>query len=554
MPEFQDHTEVEWQFDVDDLGVLERWLAEPPGSIRVDTIASEPDEHLDTYYDTTDWRVYRAGYALRLRQSKGHAELTLKALDAAIQGYSQRREATQSLVNVDTTAIDHVRGPVGDRVMAIRGTNATIPLFTAVTQRKRFQLWCEETEIGELALDNTTFIGESFEDQSQLMRVEIETTIEQAESLQQFVAAIVAACDARPAPASKFQTGLSILGLHPSVPVRLGSLAFGRRSSIVELAIAVLRRHFEVLLRREPGTRLGDDVEELHDMRVSARRLRAAIALFSPYLPPDFAKYSDELRWVAAALGEVRDLDVQIAEIQGWKERLDSRDASALDPLFAELNRRWEAARERMLTVLDSERYEHFVAEFTDRLTAGMAHDESERAVVIAPGLVLQRYKKFRRRAGRLRSTTPDEAFHRVRIDGKRLRYALEFVSPLYGKNVREFIVRLVGVQDLLGRHQDSIVAIDHLRDIAVDIDAGLPPATVFAMGRIAEGYAAAAVDARNRFLEVYKQMRGKRFERLERELRHRSRRRPAKQVEAVETTQTELQVAPVPQNTTSQT
>ena len=48
-----------------------------------------------------------------------------------------------------------------------------------------------------------------------------------------------------------------------------------------ELAYAVLRRQLAVLRDKEPGTRLGEDPEELHDMRVATRRLRAALALFA---------------------------------------------------------------------------------------------------------------------------------------------------------------------------------------------------------------------------------------------------------------------------------
>jgi hypothetical protein len=154
--------------------------------------------------------------------------------------------------------------------------------------------------------------------------------------------------------------------------------------------------------------------------------------------------------------------------------------------------------------------------------------DKSEPAVVVVPDLILRRYGKFRRRADRLGPSSPDPDYHRVRIDGKRLRYALEFVSPLYGKIIGQLIESLVDVQDLLGRHQDSIVAIEHLREIAWDPIVMLPSSTIFAMGRVAEGYARAAAESRDHFPKAYKRMTGKRFDRLQRELRHRARRRPS--------------------------
>ena len=52
-----------------------------------------------------------------------------------------------------------------------------------------------------------------------------------------------------------------------------------------EVAFAVVRRQLAVLAAKEPGTRLGEDPEELHDMRVATRRLRAALSFFAGVLP-----------------------------------------------------------------------------------------------------------------------------------------------------------------------------------------------------------------------------------------------------------------------------
>ncbi len=535
MPKFMDHVEAEWQFDVDDLRPIEKWLRDLPGSIQVAVTTAEPIEHLDTYFDTPDWRIYRAGYVLRLRRLPFRAELTLKSLGDHVDGYVHRREVTQQVNDAEIDTIDGLCGPVADRVLAIRGHQPTKPLFTAITMRQRYPIWREGRQLGELALDNTTYIGETFEDQSQASRVEVETSVEQTQRVKPFVATMASACGLRPANASKFSTGISILGLRPPAPADVGPVAFDRLSTVADLAFAVLRRNFVELLGHEPGTRLGDDVEELHDMRVAARRLRAALSLFSSYYPPEFDEARNELRWIASALGEVRDLDVQLSEIQGWKAQLDPRDSAALDALIAELNRRRDAARDRMLEALNSERYGQFVSDFSARLIAGPETSDSSPALVAAPDLVLRRFRKFQRKADRLRRDSADAEFHAVRVEGKRLRYALEFVRPLYGKMVGQFIEHLVAVQDVLGRHQDSIIAIDHLRDLSSDAEAHLDSATVFAIGRVAERYAMAAVESRGEFPKVYKQLSGKRRERLEREMRRRSQHLPKSLVETSE-------------------
>ena len=64
------------------------------------------------------------------------------------------------------------------------------------------------------------------------------------------------------------------------------------------------------LVRNEPAGRAGD-AEGIHQMRVAVRRLRAVLSTFARLLPPEPRRWaSDELRWLADALGEARDLDV----------------------------------------------------------------------------------------------------------------------------------------------------------------------------------------------------------------------------------------------------
>ena len=180
-----------------------------------------------------------------------------------------------------------------------------------------------------------------------------------------------------------------------------------------------------------------------------------------------------------------------------------------------------------MLESLDSDRFDRLVSDFSDLLSAGVPDDGSDLAVQVAPALIMRRHRKLHRLADRLRPSSDDVDFHQARIQGKRLRYALEFVSPLYGKTVKEFIGHLVEVQDVLGVHQDAIIAIEHLREIATSLDVSLPRSTIFAMGRVAERYADVVIESRRSFVKTYKPITGKGYDRLEQELNQRARRRP---------------------------
>src|SRR5215469_10739858 len=89
--------EVEWQLASSDLASVRRWLSDH-GTI--DGLVLEPRptlEILDTYFDTDDWRIYRAGFALRVRSEDGKTEATLKSLHSSSSEMADRRELSEPL-------------------------------------------------------------------------------------------------------------------------------------------------------------------------------------------------------------------------------------------------------------------------------------------------------------------------------------------------------------------------------------------------------------------------------------------------------------------------
>src|SRR3984885_11137595 len=115
-PRHKDGREVEWQLASTDLGSVRRWLAD---HVSVDGLVLEPRSTLqifDTYLDTDDWRIHRAGFALRIRSESGISEATLKSLRSASAEFADRRELSEMLENSHSDALRHSIGPVGARV------------------------------------------------------------------------------------------------------------------------------------------------------------------------------------------------------------------------------------------------------------------------------------------------------------------------------------------------------------------------------------------------------------------------------------------------------
>src|ERR1700682_757946 len=114
-PAQKDGREVEWQLVSTDLGSVRRWLVDHG---TVDGLVLEPRSTLqifDTYLDTDDWRIHRAGFALRIRSESGKSEATLKSLHSAGASaeVADRRELSETLETPESESLRRSSGPVG---------------------------------------------------------------------------------------------------------------------------------------------------------------------------------------------------------------------------------------------------------------------------------------------------------------------------------------------------------------------------------------------------------------------------------------------------------
>ncbi len=362
----------------------------------------------------------------------------------------------------------------------------------------------ESVRVGEVVLDSSEIPFGDDGESTGLSRVEVEVREENASDsgVREFVKAMEGALGLRPAKISKYEAGIFATGLSPSGATGLGSENINGSLSVGEMAFAVLRRQFAAMRAHEAGTRLGEDPEELHDMRVATRRMRAALRLFEDALPERARWLQEELRWIGGFLGEVRDLDVQIEQLEQWAAGAGEEGAEAFAEIIAAVKERREEARKRMLDTLNSGRYARFEGSFAEMLRRGPDHERDfgqvsandsgtdpadEPVLISAPSLLSRRYRKWSKAANRLSDSSHPEGYHDLRKKGKRLRYALEFFTDVYGEKATGALINpLKSIQDSLGDHQDAIVASDRLHEVAAE-SPKLPPQTAFMMGSLAQ-------------------------------------------------------------------
>lgn len=289
------------------------------------------------------------------------------------------------------------------------------------------------------------------------------------------------------------------------------------------LAHATCRQWLDAFVEHTPATRAGEDTEALHEMRVAARRLEAAIRLFGDFLPAWAVESRTTLRTVMQALGAARDFDVQLEFFRDRKEQLSAAEAKLLEPLESRLSADRAQAHTQLLAVLDAPETQQWLArwlEFTN--SAPKAQSESEAAAhpaAFALAALRRHYKRVRKAAERLGAESTPEEYHEVRTRVKRLRYALEAFAPLCGESAGKFLRGLVRVQTVLGEYQDAEVRAGHLASLAQRRSHPLPGTTLLLMGRIVERDARKGRKARRRFPKVYRCMRGRPWKRLRRSL-----------------------------------
>jgi CHAD domain-containing protein len=244
-----------------------------------------------------------------------------------------------------------------------------------------------------------------------------------------------------------------------------------------------------VIIERDPLVRT-DEPDAVHKMRVATRRLRSALASFRPLL--DRARTDplrDELKWIATELGGARDAEVLRERLLG--EIAEEPDELVLGPIASristELQTQHKKAHDELVEALNSTRYFRLLDRL-DELVADppFTEDGDRKARKVLTRCVRKAYRRVSAlvEAGAPEDHTHrDEWYHEIRKASKRLRYAGESVAPAFGEPATLLAERAEDLQEVLGEHQDSVVARSALRQLGVRLHLGGDNA--FTLGRL---------------------------------------------------------------------
>ena len=422
---------------------------------------SLPVRDLDAvYYDTRDLRLARWGITVRHRTGDGDG-WTVKLPEGDAGPALVRRELTFS-------------GPPGAlppevsaMVLAYSRSEPLAPVARLCTRRTGVEILdAEGRRVAEVVDDQVSvYDGSQLIDRFRELEVELDP-LAGAEALPPLVAALE---EAGAGPTDQVPKLVRALGARAAEPPELVVGDLPRRATVADAVRSAMTASTMRIIRHDPGVRIGDDPEDVHQARVGARRLRSDLQTFRSVLDPGWvAEVRGELRWLGAELGAVRDADVLLERLRRQADSLPDRDATGVAALVRRLAHQREAARESLLDAVSSPRY----LQLLDVLVAGslspptLPRAEAPAAKAL-PALAAAPWKRLKRAVGALPDDPPDDDLHAVRIRAKRARYAAEAVAPVVGKPARRFAEAVAGLQTVLGDHQDAVVAEAWLREAA---------------------------------------------------------------------------------------
>jgi CHAD domain-containing protein len=242
----------------------------------------------------------------------------------------------------------------------------------------------------------------------------------------------------------------------------------------------VLALRLQLVRQRLPGVleEIQADTEHVHQLRVATRRADAAVRIFRDYLPSKvFKKARRRLRRLRRAAGEARDWDVFVTEVLERMSRQPEKQRPGLDFLHGCAVGRRTAAQEE-LTAVSAEELSRADAWIADALAAVHPSAAVRDGTLLQVALPLLRSLLLELEELASGDLTDYTRLHQVRIRGKRLRYAMEVFAgafpPLF---TEQLYPQIEAIQEVLGRANDSHVAIGHLEMVRDQLQA-VHPAT----------------------------------------------------------------------------
>jgi len=477
--------EIERKYESDDSGLPD--LTGVPG---VETVVDKGVAHLDaTYYDTADERLMASSVTLRRRTGGSDAGWHLKF--PVSEGVRDEIQAPLS-----DTLPDELAALVRSRVRDVE----LLPVVRLRSDRDvRHLLDADGRLLAEVSVDavHAERLSGGVGD-AQWTEIEVELADGGDPALLDKVDKRLRKAGVRPSgSSSKLARALAETAPRKKSPVTGDPVTAG------DHVLAYVRAQRDAIVALDPAVRQ-DAEDSVHSMRVATRRLRSTFKSYGKVLDRAVTDpIGDELKWLAGELGVDRDREVLSERLSAALDEVPGALVSG--PVTARLST-WSGdspggASARLIGVLDSRRH----LALLDALDALIADPPLLKAAGKKPHKVIAKAvrKDFRKVSGLVGralelepGTDRDVAIHEARKKTKRTRYAAETARPALGSPARTMVKSMKALQNLLGEHQDSVMARQTLRELSAVAHAAGESAFTYGLLYGREEQRAAVVEA----------------------------------------------------------
>lgn len=415
------------------------------------------------YYDTAERTLWRNRLTLRVRKSGAHHTQTVKA---EIGDDPLRRGEWEASVTSMTPDLALAMPFIPEK---IRADLETLPLEQVFTTdiRRHQRLVDMPSGTVEVAFDHGVLkAGPRSEAVSE---IELELKQGSASAIYELALRLAEHGPVKPSIRTKSARGFDLAADVPPSARKPRKLSLEPQIALDDAFATILRSCLHHLMQSMPAAEDGRDPEGIHQLRVSLRRLRSAFDLMRSAGSPlsKLEALRAEASWLARHLSPARDWDIFKKETLPGIAR-GCPAISGFDALeeVAEENR--SAAYDTVRGVLADRRCARFVIELGAWIEArGWRSDVppeglgqlAEPAINFAGRLLSERHLKALKRGKHFKTLSADER-HRVRLAIKKLRYAVDFLLPMYGqrKATKRYFDRLADLQEELGTYNDMAV------------------------------------------------------------------------------------------------
>lgn len=438
------------------------------------------------YHDTFDWRLYRAGGTLTALPGARGTRLLWRSLDGTLR---HRGEVDA----VPSFAADLPAGPLRDELAPLIEMRRLLPIVEVERRARTLHVLDErEKTVVRLRL-HAHQAGAPGETKTPLPVVLAVVPLRGYDrAREELVRWLEDDLGLAPVAGDELSAALAAIGRAPGDYSSKLAIDLDSAMAAAEAAAAIHRTLLATMLANEDGTRRDLDSEFLHDFRVAVRRTRSALTQLKDVYPPErVAHFREEFRWLGGVTGPTRDLDVYLLKIDGYEALLPAAVRGHLEPLREFLARHQKIEQRRLAAELDSPRYRELIASWSVFLEGPIESSAANAARPIrelASERIWRAYRRVWKKGRAIDDAAPAAAFHRLRIDAKKLRYLLEFFRGLYDPaEIDPLIQALKKLQDNLGDFNDLEVQQEKLRELALRMqeEGDAPAGVLLTMGEL---------------------------------------------------------------------